>query len=510
MMLLRFFGWIICLLLGTSAFAQFEAPAASPPAEVRQTVGYTNFVVRYSRPNVRGREIFGGLVPYGTVWRTGANEATLLSFDQPVRIGDSSVPAGTYSLYSVPGLAQWMILLNRDTTLWGTQGYDPDLDVARVTVEPIALAQRIETLNIRFTDLHPQRCYLTVAWENIQVNLPIELDTDAQVARRAAAELDDEANGMEYYAAARYYLDNDLDLKQARAWMDRRMELDGEQFGVMRYQALIEYKLGDEATAIQTMERSLELAREVGNDHYVRMNEASLRDWKSVRVTDLTGTELLERAIDYHDPQGKWDTGVFSLRLYESRPGNDYRLTDLRIDNAEGSFTLDRRTGPEHVYRYTDADTCIVLVNGEEKMFVQAESIEALRCRDNARYQDYYTYLWGLPMKLRDAGTIIAPQVHRRDYFGKELLELKVTYEPRVGGDSWYFYFDPETYALSGYQFYHDEAANDGEYILLEDEVEIDGVRLPAKRYWYTHEDRRYLGSDLVTATGTDHLPERE
>jgi hypothetical protein len=510
MMLIRSIGCVLFLLAGTSAFAQFSAPAASPSAEVRQTVGYTNFLLRYSRPDVRARVIFGELIPYGEIWRTGANEATLLSFDQTVRIGDQQVAAGTYSLFSVPDIGRWTIILNRDTTLWGTQGYDPALDVVRVTLEPTPLAERVETLEIHFTDLTPQRCHLTIAWENTRVDLPIELNTDTQVAQRAAAELGADATGMEYYAAARYYLDNNLDLRQAKQWMDRRMELDGEQFGVMRYQALIEYKLGEEETAIRTMERSLELARQAGNDHYVRMNEASLREWKSVRVTDLTGTELLDRAIDYHDPKGKWETGVFSLRLYESRPGSDYRLTKLRIDNGAGSFTLERQTGPEHVYRYTDADTCIVLVNGEEKMFVQAEAIEALRCRDNARYQDYYTYLWGLPMKLRDEGTIINPQVHRRNYFGRELLELKVTYDPFIGGDTWYFYFDPETYALRGYQFYHDEAANDGEYILLEDEVEIDGVRIPAKRYWYTHGDRRYLGSDLVTDTGTDSLPERE
>ncbi len=509
-MLIRSIVLILTLLASPSAFAQFQAPAASPPAEVRQTVGYTDFLLRYSRPDVRGRVIFGELIPYGAVWRTGANEATLLAFDQPVRIGDQQVAAGTYALYSVPGLGRWTIILNQDTTLWGARGYDPARDVVRVTLEPIPLAQRVETLEIHFTDITPQRCHLTIAWENTRVDLPIELNTDAQVVQRAAAELDADATGMEYYAAARYYLDNNLDLHQAKAWMDRRMELDGEQFGVMRYQALIEYRLGEEDTAIRTMERSLELARQAGNEHYVRINQASLRDWKSVQVPELTGEELLRRAIAYHDPRGSWETGVFSLRLYETRPGSDYRLTDLRIDNENGSFTLDRQTGPEHVYRYTDADTCIVHVNGEEKMFVQAEEINSLRCRDNARYLNYYTYLWGLPMKLRDAGTVIVPTVHRRDYHGQELLELKVTYDPFVGGDTWYFYFDPETYALSGYQFYHDEAANDGEYILLEDEVEVGGMRLPAKRYWYTHGDRRYLGSDLVMATGTDRLPERE
>ena len=495
---LRFFTGLLFLLLGTGAFAQFQAPAASPPAVVRQTVGYTNFTLQYSRPNVRGRAIFGNLVPYGEVWRTGANEATLLSFDRPVRMGGESVPAGTYALYTIPGAERWTVILNRDTSLWGARGYAAAQDAVRLAVEPIALAQRIETLEIRFTDLSPQRVHLAIAWENTRVDVPIDLGTDAEVLRRAAVELDNDASGMEYYAAARYFLDNDLDLEQARTWMDRRMELDGEQFGVMRYQALIEYALGDTAAARRTMERSLALAREAGNEHYERMNTASLRVWRSTRVPDLTGEELLNQAITYHDPRGRWDEGVFSLHLYETRPGNDYRLTDIRIDNQNGSFTLDRQTGPNHVYRYTDADTCIVLENGEEKMFVQAEDIHTLRCRDNARYQNYYTYIWGLPMKLRDPGTIVHPEVYRRDFFGRELLELKVTYEPDVGGDTWYFYFDPMTYALSGYRFYHDETANDGEYILLEDEINIDGVRLPAKRHWYTHGTGEYLGTDTV------------
>jgi hypothetical protein len=113
-------------------------------------------------------------------------------------------------------------------------------------------------------------------------------------------------------------------------------------------------------------------------------------------------------------------------------------------------------------------------------------------------YRNYYTYLWGLPMKLRDPGTIIDDNVHRVNFFGQELLEMKVTYHEEVGGDIWYFYFHPETYALSGYRFYHDEAANDGEYILLEDEAQIGDFRIPAQRHWYTHGERQYLGSDEV------------
>lgn len=112
--------------------------------------------------------------------------------------------------------------------------------------------------------------------------------------------------------------------------------------------------------------------------------------------------------------------------------------------------------------------------------------------------KDYYQYLWALPMKLKDPGTIIDPNVHARDFFGQELLEVRVTYDQEVGNDIWYFYFHPDTYALSGYRFYHDESKNDGEYILIEGEKQVNGMKIPARRHWYTHTDRRLLGTDEI------------
>ncbi len=206
---------------------------------------------------------------------------------------------------------------------------------------------------------------------------------------------------------------------------------------------------------------------------------------------------LLEKSIQYHDPTGKWETSTFHFPLYESRPDGGYRLTDIKLDNQMGVFEVAQIRGKDRVQRYLSADSCGVRYNHSAAISDDIKKRLRLNCEGgNDFYRNYYAYLYGLPMKLKDPGTIISPEVKKKDFFGKTLLEIKVTYEPGVGEDIWYFYFDPKTYALSGYRFYHDEAKNDGEYILLEGEITINGVKFPEKRGWYTHKEGKYLGND--------------
>jgi hypothetical protein len=483
-----------------SLLAQLDIPPASSPAEDRTQLGLTHVTLQYHRPAVKGRKVFGELVPYGKVWRTGANEATRLSFDQPVRIGETTLEAGTYALYSIPGPTAWTFILNRDTARWGARGYDPSLDVLRAEVPVQSLPEREEVMVLRWRNITHTRAELTLEWEYVRAALPVQFFTHEQVNAQLAEHLGPEAAGLDYYRAARYYLDNGLDLAQARRWMAQRMALDGEQFGVMRYQALIEYALGDTVAAVTTMARSLELARQAGNDHYVAMNERSLQAWQNEPVA-TDGATVLARSVAYHDPVGAWAEGRFALQLYESRPDGGYRISDVIIDQGAGSFALTQRRGRDLLHRFLGPDTCSVRLNGSASFPEEEARRLRLNCAQNALYANYYTYLWGLPMKLNDPGTQVHPQVYRKDFFGEELLEVKVTYDPTVGEDIWYFYFHPETCQLRGYRFYHDEAANDGEYILLEGEAEVGPLRLPARRHWYTHGDRRYLGSDELIGT---------
>ncbi len=207
--------------------------------------------------------------------------------------------------------------------------------------------------------------------------------------------------------------------------------------------------------------------------------------------------DILNKSIQYHDPAGKWENSRFHLPLYESRPSGGYRLTDIFIDNARQSFQVFQIRGKDRLQRYLSPDSCGVIWNHDRSVPEETAKSLRLNCNGgNVFYRDYYTYLYGLPMKLKDPGTSIDPQVKKKNFFGKELLEIKITYDPEVGGDTWYFYFDPQTYALSGYRFYHDETKNDGEYILLEGEITINGVKFPQKRGWHTHKEGKYLGND--------------
>lgn len=206
---------------------------------------------------------------------------------------------------------------------------------------------------------------------------------------------------------------------------------------------------------------------------------------------------LLENSIKYHDPDGKWDNGKFHFPLHESRPNGGYRLTDATLDNRRQVFELVQIRGKDRVHRYLSSDSCGVKWNYQTEISDEIKKSMRLNCDGgNDFYRNYYSYLYGLPMKLKDPGTIIDPRVKKKDFFGKELLEIRVTYDPEVGGDIWYFYFDPKSFALSGYRFYHDEKKNDGEYILLEGEITINGVKFPEKRGWYTHKEGKYLGND--------------
>ena len=215
-------------------------------------------------------------------------------------------------------------------------------------------------------------------------------------------------------------------------------------------------------------------------------------------------TEVLEKSIAYHDPNGQWGQldGTFTVR--SSRPGKSDRISLIRWDQPRSFFRIEMTPEETEIALEMTRDACSLEYGGSPEFSSEIAEKYRLNCERARMWRDYYTYLYGLPMKLRDPGTHISPTVERRPFMGKEYLVLKVTYDEAVGEDTWYFYFDTETYAMEVYQFFHDESQNDGEYILLEGEADLSGIRVPASRTWYTNSEDRLLGTDHLEQSDQD------
>ncbi|ALM08307.1 aspartyl-tRNA synthetase [Sediminicola sp. YIK13] len=213
----------------------------------------------------------------------------------------------------------------------------------------------------------------------------------------------------------------------------------------------------------------------------------------------LTGDQLLQNAIAYHDPNNNWPTFNWVFMVTMETPKKSERKSKVKINLPEQVFSLtvnQEEVSLEYILKGKD---CKLRLNGAEEISETQKKTFNLNCDRALMMKNYYTYLYGLPMKLKDPGTIIDPKVNRRKFKNKEYLVLKVNYSEDVGGDSWYFYFDPLTYAMEIYQFFHDESKNDGEYILLSGEETINNIKMPKTRAWYYNKDNGYLGTDILS-----------
>ena len=206
--------------------------------------------------------------------------------------------------------------------------------------------------------------------------------------------------------------------------------------------------------------------------------------------------ELLSRSIAYHDPDGRFLSSPWCLTFRETRPGASDRRTEIVVDEPGERFRMVRQAEHE-VAGVLDRERCEMTLDGRSEVTEAEREEHRISCDRIRLMRNYYVYLWGLPMKLRDPGTQLG-EVQATDFMGKPVYGLRVTYQAEVGDDSWYFYFDRDSAAMIGYRFYHDEAKNDGEVIVLEGEHEAHGMRLPQSRAWYTHQDDRHLGTDIL------------
>jgi hypothetical protein len=212
----------------------------------------------------------------------------------------------------------------------------------------------------------------------------------------------------------------------------------------------------------------------------------------TVSAQELTGTQLLEQAIKFHDPSNQWPTFNGALQITMSTPKGSPRVSDIAINLPQEYFSVTAKRDAVITTDTIDKGICTTSIKEE------AAEGKRTPCETAQRYKNYYTYLYGLPMKLMDNGTIITEVIERKTFKRKEYLVLKASYDKTVGSDVWYFYFDPKTYAMEIYQFYHDETNNDGEYIILSETAIIGGIKMPKKRAWFTNKENRLLGTDIL------------
>ena len=274
--------FLMAIVASLTVEAQINTPAPSPSAKLMQTVGLTEVMIDYSRPNMRGREVFGNLVPFDKLWRTGANSYTKITFDTDVTIGGKEVKAGTYSIFTKPGASTWEVFFYTDIVGGGTPSkWEESKVAAQLTVPVQKLDMPVETFTITIDDVMSNGANIGIIWANTYVAVPFTVPTDATVMKS----IDKALNGPtadDYYAAAVYYSSEGKDINKAKEWMNKAMSMtEKPAFWQLRQQSLILAKAGDKKGAIEAAKKSLAGATEAGNEDYIKMNNDSLKEWGS-------------------------------------------------------------------------------------------------------------------------------------------------------------------------------------------------------------------------------------
>jgi hypothetical protein len=249
---------------------QLKVPAPSPAQTIKQSFGLGDVTIEYSRPAAKGRTIFGDLVPFGKIWRTGANSATKITFSDDVKFGGKDLKAGTYALYTIPNKDSWDIMLYKDLALGGNVAdYKQENEVIRVQAKPVALSNKIESFTINMEDVLPASATLVMLWENTLVPVSITTDIDSRVMKNIENTVTND--NRPYFQAASYYYENNKDLKQALTWVNKALETNPKAFYMMLLKSKIEYKLNDKAAGKASAEKTIALATEAKNDDYIAM-----------------------------------------------------------------------------------------------------------------------------------------------------------------------------------------------------------------------------------------------
>lgn len=260
----------------SGAFAQLDIPRPSPMGKVTQDFGLNQITIEYSRPGVKGRVIFGDLVPYGKLWRTGANSATKITLKDDAKFEGKDVPKGEYSLLTIPGAAEWTIIINKDPKA-GVADYDQTKDQARFTVKPTKVTEKVESFTINIANVEIDRATVEIVWENTRAAFTVTTEVDSKVMKQ----IDEAMKGIPqntYFRSAVYYLENGKDLNKALEWINLALK-ENERFFIVHQKAKIQAALGDYKGAIVTAQHSKELAIKEKNDDYVALNDKAIAEW---------------------------------------------------------------------------------------------------------------------------------------------------------------------------------------------------------------------------------------
>ena len=250
-----------------------KTPTLSPYSEIKQEVGLTEISLSYARPSAKGRLIFGELVPFGQIWRTGANASTKLTVSEQVKVAGNNLPAGIYALYTIPGPREWTIIVHKKTDMRSIAGdrVKPENDAFRFKVRPIRNLLPVETFTIQFTDITTNGCHLQLSWENTIIKFPIEVEVDAKIEAQMATLLQEpeKVPHRVYFRAAEYYMHNKKDLDQAMEWIDAALAKSASNYRYGLLKAKIYSAMGKKEQAISTVKTAYKWAEEKGSSNYM-------------------------------------------------------------------------------------------------------------------------------------------------------------------------------------------------------------------------------------------------
>lgn len=272
---------IFVLLLVTQINAQIQTPQPSPKAHLNQVVGLTTVKIDYSRPAMRDREVFGNLVPFDQLWRTGANENSVIYFEHDVTINNQVLEAGSYAIFSKPSSKEWEVYFYEKTDNWGLpQQWDASKIAAKISVPVKKLNHKLESFTIGINEIRNDYAHLQISWENTLVEIPVQFITDKLVTEN----IDSVMNGPsanDYYNAAVYYMTADKDISLSIKWVEKAVSMmENVPYWVLRQQSLIYAKAGQKDKAIAVAKKSLKAAEKAGNNDYIKMNKESIAEWK--------------------------------------------------------------------------------------------------------------------------------------------------------------------------------------------------------------------------------------
>ena len=281
---MRIIYTMFLLFVSFYGFSQLKTPSASTSSEIEQVVGLTEIEIDYNRPSKRGRVIFGNLVPFGKIWRTGANSGTEISFSTDVSINGENINEGTYSIFSIPNEDSWQIIFYSDTDLWSVpRNWEESKIIFQSNFKSNTNNKVVETFSISFEDITNNNVNLVFSWDDTNVIVPIDVPTKSLVEDQIKSIMGDDPKSSDYYSAAVYYLQENINLDIALKWMNKAIEMiENPRFFQLRQQSLILAANGQYKNAIKVAEKSLELSIQANNGDYVKMNNDSIEEWSNM------------------------------------------------------------------------------------------------------------------------------------------------------------------------------------------------------------------------------------